>query len=66
LRRQIGVAGTLPLVAMVLTLASWLTLLGWLWRESPRSLAWTGIFYLAVALAELAFSKRRIIFREKQ
>jgi len=65
LRRRIGVAGALPLAAMALTLASWLTLLGWLWRESPRSLAWIGIFYLTVALAELAFSERRLFFRKR-
>ena len=63
LRARIALDGRWPLTAMVLSLAAWLTLLAWLWRDDPQSLKWMGIFYAVVVAAELGFSQRRIILR---
>jgi len=63
LREEIGLPPARPVSAMALTLASWLTLLGWLWLEKRESLIWLLFFYVAVALAETVFSRRRLIFR---
>ncbi|HHO67847.1 MAG TPA: amino acid permease, partial [Gammaproteobacteria bacterium] len=48
LRAHIGLAGLWPALAMALSLASWLALVFWLWRDKPDSLYWVGLFYLAV------------------
>ncbi len=61
LRRRIGIDGLWPALAMALSLASWLSLVFWLWRDQPLSLYWVGVFYLAVLAAELLFSQRRCL-----
>jgi len=58
LRREVGIQPLWPLLAMALSLASWVVLMGWLWRDDPKSLYWIAIFYLAVAVAEFLFSRR--------
>ncbi len=58
LRREVGIQPLWPLLAMALSLASWVVLMGWLWRDDPKSLYWIAIFYLAVAIAEFLFSRR--------
>ncbi len=63
LRREIALAPAWPLLGMACTLASWLTLLVWLWRERPQDLGWIAGGYLAVIGAELLFSQRRWIAR---
>jgi amino acid transporter len=63
LRARIGLRGWCPALAMALTLASWVALMAWLWRDDPRSLRWVWVFYAAVAVAELLFSQRRWFFR---
>jgi len=60
LRRRIGIHPAWPLLGMLSTLAAWLTLVLYLWQTSRDSLAWLGAGYLAVILAELLFSRRRI------
>ena len=61
LRARIGLHGLWPLSAMLLSLASWLALVFWLWRDQPDSLYWVAVFYLGVVAAELLFSRRRCI-----
>ncbi len=58
-----SVAGNLwtPLVGLLLSLASWATLMVYLWRSAPHSLYWIGGIYLIVIAAELLFSRRRLI-----
>lgn len=63
LRREIGIRPFWPALAMVLTVLSWSVLLTWLWRDNIESLYWIGGFYLVVMVAELLFSKRRLVFR---
>ena len=62
LRRQIGIHPVYPLLGMAFTLASWLALLGYLWGHSRASLYWIVLAYLAVVVAELLFSRRRLRF----
>ncbi len=63
LRTRIGLRGLWPLTAMLLSMASWLVLMFWLWRDKPHSLYWIGLFYLSVVVAELLFSMRRRILK---
>ena len=65
LRREIGIRPFWPALAMLLTALSWLVLLAWLWQKDVKSLYWIGGFYLAVVVAELLFSQRRLVFRGK-
>ncbi len=60
LRREITIAPAWPLAGMIFTLASWLTLLAWLWQHSRQDLYWIGGGYGAVVMAELLFSQRRL------
>jgi len=63
LRREIGIQPLWPALAMLLTVISWGVLLAWLWQKDIESLYWIGGFYAAVAVAELLFSQRRLVFR---
>ncbi len=63
LRDKTGGNAWMPLTGLLLSLASWLALMLYLWNSNRESLYWTGMIYLAVVLAELLFSKRRCIFR---
>ncbi len=63
LRKEIGIRPLWPALAMLLTVISWGVLLAWLWQKDIDSLYWIGGFYLAVLVAELLFSQRRLVFR---
>jgi len=63
LRGRIGIGASIPLAGLLLSLASWVTLIGYLWQTNRHSLVTIGIFYLGVIIAELAFSERRIFSR---
>jgi len=63
LRRQIGIGVSTPVAGLVLTLASWVTLIGYLWQTNRHSLFMIGLFYLGVIVAELAFSERKLFLR---
>ncbi len=63
LRKEIAMPPAWPLLAMILSGASWGILLFWLWRDDPHALYWIAAFYLAVAASELLFSQRRLVFR---
>jgi len=66
LRHQIGIRSWVPVVGMAMTMASWLILMGFLWRTDKPSLMWMGAFFLLVILAEVLYSERRWVFREAQ
>lgn len=61
LRKQIGIAVWAPLTGLGLSLLSWGTLALYLYQQDGNRLLWIGIFYLAVIVAELLFSQRRLI-----
>ena len=63
LREKTGGKALLPLTGLLLSLASWLALLFYLWQTSRESLYWIGIMYLAIIAAELLFSQRRCVCR---
>ncbi len=63
LREKTGGNALLPLTGLLLSLASWLALVFYLWETSRESLYWIGIMYLAITAAELLFSQRRCIAR---
>ena len=63
LRQKTGGSAALPLAGLVLSLASWLALVYYLWRTGRESLLWIGAIYLAVAATELLISQRRCICR---
>ncbi len=63
LRRQLQGNAGLSLIGLLLSLASLITLLTYLWQSSRESLYWIGITYLVVVVAEFLFSERRMIFR---
>ncbi len=63
LRDRTGGNLWMPLTGLLLSLASWLALMAYLWNSNRESLYWTGMIYLAVVAAELVFSRRRCIFR---
>ena len=65
LRREIGGGRGGALVGLLLSFASWLTLMVYLWRSSRESFYWILWIYVAVVLAELLFSQRRLVFRPK-
>ena len=56
-----GIAG--PLAGLMLSLASWLTLMIYLWQSARTSLYWILVIYLLVVAAELLFSKRRLVLQ---
>jgi len=65
LRSTIGGHANLALLGLALSLASWLALIYYLWTNNRECLAWIGLIYLAVVLAEFLFCKRRCLYREE-
>ncbi|RTZ59300.1 MAG: amino acid transporter [Gammaproteobacteria bacterium] len=63
LRKTVGGNSSGMLVGLLLCLASWATLMAYLWQSSRQSLYWIGITYLFVVAAELLFSKRRLFLK---
>jgi len=53
----------LPVAGLALSLASWVTLMFYLWNSARHSLYWILAIYLLVIAAELLFSKRRLILQ---
>jgi len=66
LRRRIAIRIMAPLVGLLLSVASWIVLIVFMWRTDKPSLVWIGAFYLLVILAELVYSERRLIFKESE
>jgi len=66
LRARIGLGLASPLAALILSFASWLVLMGYLWQNSRASLAWICAAWIGIAMAELLFSERRIIRRRSR
>jgi len=64
LRGHIRMGLTIPLTGLVLTLASWVVLCGYLWQTNRLALRWIGICYLGIILAELTYSERRVVFKK--
>ncbi len=52
-----------PGLGLILAAASWVVLMGYLWRHDPQSLYQIGFFYAIVIVAELLFSKRSLLKR---
>lgn len=65
LRGTIGIHPAPPLLAMIACLGSWIALLSYLYGTTVSGLAWIGGAYSAIALAEFAFSERRLILRRR-
>jgi len=61
LHARIGIRYAPPLIGLLLCLASWLVLVGYLCSTDLPSLLWVGGFYIAVIVAELVFSERRCV-----
>ncbi len=64
LRNRLSGNGSLPLIGLILSLASWLALIVYLWETNSGNLLWIGATYLAVIVAELAVC-RRCLFRKQ-
>ncbi len=62
LRKKLKISQTLPIIGMILSLASWFALIVYLWQSRPASLVWIAGIYMLVIGAELLFSQRRFIF----
>ena len=62
LRKQIEIRPLAPALGLVLSLASWVALIAFLWRTDKLSLAWIAACYAFVVMAELLYSERRLIF----
>ena len=56
--RHIGIHPLLPFLGVVMGLASWLVLMGWLWKQDPGSLWRILVGYGVVIAAEFLFSAR--------
>ncbi len=63
LRKDLKIQSYMPLLGMFMSLASWLTLMVYLWQHKPQSLLWIALIYLTVIVAELVFSQRRRVFK---
>ncbi len=63
LRDRIKISLGIPVAGFLLSLSSWIVLIVYLFRTNLRTLTWIFIFYAALAVAELLFSKRRVVFR---
>ncbi len=64
LRDRIDASIAVALTGLIFTLASWFTLMYYLYTSNRTSLYWIGSMYLAIFLAEILFSQRRWIMRE--
>ncbi|MFZ0451722.1 MAG: APC family permease [Desulfatiglandaceae bacterium] len=65
LREKIGMHIFIPLAGLLLSLASWVVLIVYLCKTDWKALEWMGTLYLCVIIAELFFSKRRLLFKNK-
>jgi len=65
LRNTIGISPAAPFIGLVLTLTSWGVLAVYLWEHQRSSLVWIAVAYTGIAVAELCFSERRVLFRRQ-
>ncbi len=63
LRKQTGGGGASALIGLLLSLASWIALIAYLYWDDPKNLLWIGLSYLTVIVAELLFSQRGLLRR---
>ena len=63
LRGRIGGNMVGAMTGLLLSLASWATLMAYLWQSSRESLYWIGAIYIFVIGAELLYSQRRLIMK---
>ena len=63
LRQKIGGHALMPLTGLLLSLASWLALMVYLWQTNRSTLLWIGLIYLTVTAVELLICRRRRLFR---
>lgn len=63
LRKRIHMNMIVPLTGFLLSLASWAILCVYLYKTDWRGLAWIGVLYLGVIVAELFFGARKLFFR---
>ncbi|NIA08268.1 MAG: amino acid permease [Nitrospiraceae bacterium] len=66
LHKRIAITPIVPLLGIVLCLASWLVLSDYLWEQNSSSLLWLAAFYLGIAMLEFLFSQRRLFFTRKR
>lgn len=55
----------LPLSGLILSLASWVAMMVYLWQSSRASVMWIATSYVAVILAELLFSQRSVLLKRR-
>jgi amino acid transporter len=65
LRARIGINMIIPLTGFVLSVLSWAVLFIYLCKTNRSGLAWIGVLYLCVIVAELLFSERRLFFKRR-
>ncbi len=63
LRKKIAIHPFMPLLGFTGCIASWLVLIIYLWKHDGHSLQWMLLAYLAVTIAELLFSARRLFMK---
>ncbi|HEB98968.1 MAG TPA: amino acid permease [Thiotrichales bacterium] len=60
LRHKIGIRSWIPASGLLLALASWLGLLGYLWQTERETLQWILLTYLAFGLVELMIPREPV------
>lgn len=65
LRTKVRIHILIPLAGLVLSLASWVVLIVYLYKNNLNALKWMGTLYVFVIIAELFFSERRLFFKQK-
>jgi uncharacterized protein len=65
LRSRIGINMIIPLTGLVLSVSSWAVLFIYLCKTNLSGLAWIGVLYLCVIVAELFFSERRLFLKRR-
>lgn len=63
LRKTLKIRSYMPVIGLVMSLASWLILIIYLWQSKPETLLWICLIYLGIFIAELIFSQRRCVFK---
>jgi len=66
LRKKVSAHPLMPLLGFAGCLASWVALITYLWGHDGNSLKWMFMAYLAIGIAELVFSKRRLFLKPAQ
>jgi amino acid transporter len=66
LRKTLSGTPHLPILGLMLSMASWLALVVYLWNTHAGNLFWIGFIYLCVIVTELLFSQRRVVLQGRQ